>query len=160
MRLPRLAAGLALGVLVLRPAVASAHGVSPAISGFYAGGLAVLGGPDDVLQWIALCAFAATHAPNRAGWVAEALAGGLLAGFALGGLGLTASFPGWLGGAELLAVGALLAAGARVPFSVLIGLAAAIGFLRGAHDGLDAVARPDKLALAAGIGITSYMALS
>jgi len=159
LRAPRVA-GLALGLAALLPAAgAQAHGISPAISGFYAGGLLVLMGPDDVLQWIALCAFAATHRPDRAGWAAEALVAGLLGGFALGGLGLVGSFPGWVGGAELLAVGALLSAGVRVPFPVLVGLAATIGLLRGAHDGLDAVSRPDKLALAAGIGITAYLVM-
>lgn len=151
-------AGLAAGfVMLLSTAEAQAHGISPAISGFYAGGLMVLMGPEDMLQWIALCAFAVTHKPDRAGWVAEALVAGLLGGFALGGLGLARSFPGWVGGAELLAVGAPLAAGVRVPFAVLAGLAATIGLLRGAHDGLDALGRADKLALAAGIGITAYL---
>ena len=148
---------LALGLATLLPAAAAAHGLSPAISGFYAGGLMVLVSPDDVLQWIALCAFAATYAPNQAGWAAEALAAGLLAGFALGGLGLVGSFPAWVSGAELLVVGALLSAGIRVPFTALTGLAATIGLLRGAHDGLDAVARPDKLALAAGVAIAAYL---
>jgi len=157
---PAQVAGLALGLAALLPtAGAYAHGLSPAISGVYAGGLMVLMAPDDVLQWIALCAFAATHRPDRAGWAAEALAAGLLGGFALGGLGLAGSFPGWVGGAELLAVGAPLAAGVRVPFAALTGLAATIGLLRGVHDGLDAVSRPDKLALAAGIGITAYLAM-
>ncbi len=146
-------------VMLLSTAGAQAHGISPAISGFYAGGLLVLMGPDDVLQWIALCAFAATHKPNRAGWVAEALVAGLLGGFALGGLGLAGLIPGWVGGAELLAVGAPLAAGIRVPFAVLTGLAATIGLLRGAQDGLDALGRADKLALAAGIGITAYLVM-
>jgi len=159
MRRPWLKAGLALGFAVLPTVGASAHGVSPAISGFYAGGLMVLAGPDDALQWIALCAFAATHEPNRAGWAAEALVAGLLGGFALGGLGLFGSFPNWVSGAELLATGALLLAGTRAPFTLLTGLAATIGLLRGAHDGLDALARPDKLALAAGIGITAYLVM-
>jgi len=159
LRAPRAAAGLALIFAALLPAGAYAHGISPAISGFYAGGLLVLMGPDDVLQWIALCAFAATHRPDRAGWTAEALVAGLLGGFALGGLGLAGSFPGWVSVAELLATGALLSAGVRVPFAALTGLAATIGLLRGAHNGLDAAARPDKLALAAGIGITTYLVM-
>ncbi len=152
-------AGLVLAVAALAPAAAAAHGVSPAISGFYAGGLMVLMSPDDVLQWIALCAFAAIHEPGRAGWVAEALAAALLGGFALGSLLWVGSFPVWVSGAELLAIGMLLLAGIRVPFTVLIGLAVTIGLLRGAHDGLDAAARPDKLALAAGVGITAYLAM-
>ncbi len=160
MRQPWVVAGLAFGPAALVPAGAAAHGLSPAISGFYAGGLMVLVGPDDVLQWIALCALAATYEPNRAGWVAEALAAGLLGGFALGGLNLVGSFPAWVSGAELLVIGALLSAGIRLPFTALTGLAATIGLLRGAHDGLDAVARPDKLALAAGIGITAYLVMA
>jgi len=153
-------AGLALGLAALMPTGAAAHGLSPAISGFYAGGLMVLVSPDDVLQWIALCAFAATYEPGRAGWVAEALAAGLLGGFALGSLLWVGSFPAWVSGAELLLIGALLSAGIRVPFAALTGLAVTIGLLRGAHDGMDAVARPDKLALAAGIGITAYLVMA
>ena len=153
-------AWLALGLAVLTPAEAAAHGLSPAISGFYAGGLMVLVSPDDVLQWIALCAFAATYEPNQAGWAAEALAAGLLAGFALGGLHWIGSYPAWVSGAELLVTGALLSAGVRVPFTALTGLAVTIGLLRGAHDGMDAVARSDKLALAAGIGITAYLVMA
>ena len=152
-------AGLALAVAALAPAGAAAHGLSPAISSFYAGGLMVLVNPDDVLQLLALCAFAATYEPNRAGWAAEALAAGLLGGFALGSLLWVGSFPAWVSGAELLAIGTLLSAGIRLPFAVLTGLAAAIGLLRGVYDGLDAVARPDKLALAAGIGITAYLVM-
>lgn len=159
MRPPWFTAGLALGFAVLPAVGASAHGLSPAISGFYAGGLMVLVTPDDVLQWIALCTFAAMHEPNRAGWTAEALVAGLVGGFALGSVGLVGSFPRWVSGAELLVIGALLSAGTHVPFIVLTGLAATIGLLRGAHDGLDAVGRPDKLALAAGIGIIAYLVM-
>lgn len=159
MRPPWFTAGLALGFAVLPAVGASAHGLSPAISGFYAGGLMVLVTPDDVLQWIALCTFAAMHEPNRAGWTAEALVAGLVGGFALGSLGLVGSFPRWVSGAELLVIGALLSAGTHVPFIVLTGFAATIGLLRGAHDGLDAVGRPDKLALAAGIGIIAYLVM-
>ncbi len=119
----------------------------------------VLVTPDDVLQWIALCTFAAMHEPNRAGWTAEALVAGLVGGFALGSLGLVGSFPRWVSGAELLVIGALLSAGTHVPFIVLTGLAATIGLLRGAHDGLDAVGQPDKPALAAGIGIIAYLVM-
>ena len=157
MKRPWVMAGLALCALLLPPGEASAHGVSPAISGFYAGSLMVLAGPDDVLQWISLCAFAATQEPDRAGWAAETLVVGLLGGIALGSLGWIASFPGWVSGAELLTVGVLLSASLRVPFAVLSGLVATIGLLRGMHDALDTAARPDKLALAAGIGVTAYL---
>jgi hydrogenase/urease accessory protein HupE len=145
---------------LLSPVAAHAHGVSPAISGFYAGGLTVLAGPEDLLQWVALCAFAALHPPARAGWTAEALTAGLLAGFCAGAAGAVSSVPAWVGEAGLLAVGALLVAGVRAPFAALLGLAFGIGALRGLHDGLDAEARPDKLALAAGIGITAYLLMT
>jgi len=149
--------GLLCLVALLLPAAAHAHGVSPAISGFYAGGMTVLIGPEDLLQWVALGAFAAVHPPEQAGWVAEALVAGLLAGFAAGSLGLVGPIPLWAGEAGLLAVGALLVAGVCAPFPALAGLAEAIGLLRGAHAGVDMTVRQDKLALAGGIGITAYL---
>lgn len=155
----RLALALVLAALLI-PGAAAAHGVSPAISGFYAGGMTVLIGPEDLLQWVALCAFAAIHPPARAGWAAEALTAGLVAGFLAGSWGLVGSMPLWAGEAGLLAVGALLVAGVRVPFAALAGLAAGIGALRGAHDGLDMAGRSDTLALAAGIGITAYLLMA
>jgi hydrogenase/urease accessory protein HupE len=140
-------------VALLLPAAAHAHGISPAIKGFYAGGMIVLNGPEDLLQWIALSAFAAIHPPEQAGWVAEAL----VAGLAVGGLGLVGSVPLWANAAVLLTIGTLLVAGACMPFAALGGLAAGIGLLHGAHAGADMATRPDKLAIAAGVGITAYV---
>jgi hydrogenase/urease accessory protein HupE len=149
-RLPYLAA-------LLVPVAAQAHGISPAIGGFYAGGTLVLIGPEDLLQWVALGVFAAVHPPGQAGWVAEALVVGLLAGFAAGSVGLVLSVPLWASVAALLAVGALLVAGACMPFAALASLALGIGLLHGAHAGVDMTVQPDKLAIAAGIGITAYV---
>jgi hydrogenase/urease accessory protein HupE len=140
-------------VPLLLPAVAHAHGISPAIKGFYAGGMMVLNGPEDLLQWIALSAFAAIHPPEQAGWVAEAL----VAGLAAGGLSLIGSVPLWANAAVLLTIGTLLVVGARMPFAALGGLAAGIGLLHGAHAGADMAILPDKLAIAAGVGITAYV---
>jgi hydrogenase/urease accessory protein HupE len=140
-------------VALLLPAAAHAHGISPAIKGFYAGGMIVLNGPEDLLQWIALSAFAAIHPPEQAGWVAEAL----VAGLAAGGLGLIGSDPLWANAAVLLTVGTLLVAGACMPLAALGGLAAGIGLLHGAHVGADVATLPDKLAIAAGVGITAYV---
>jgi hydrogenase/urease accessory protein HupE len=145
--------GLLCLVALLLPAAAHAHGISPAIKGFYAGGMMVLNGPEDLLQWVALSAFAAIHPPKQAGWVAEAL----VAGLAVGGLGLVGSVPLWANAAVLLTVGTLLVAGACMPFAALGGLAAGIGLLHGAHAGADMVTLPDKLAIAAGVGITAYV---
>jgi hydrogenase/urease accessory protein HupE len=145
--------GLLCLVALLLPAAAHAHGISPAIKGFYAGGMIVLNGPEDLLQWIALSAFAAIHPPEQAGWVAEAL----VAGLAVGGLGLVGSVPLWANAAVLLTIGTLLVAGACMPFAALGGLAAGIGLLHGAHAGADMATRPDKLAIAAGVGITAYV---
>jgi hydrogenase/urease accessory protein HupE len=50
--------GLSCLVALLLPASAHAHGISPAIKGFYAGGMMVLNGPEDLLQWVALGTFA------------------------------------------------------------------------------------------------------
>lgn len=140
-------------VALLLPAAAHAHGISPAIKGFYAGGMIVLNGPEDLLQWIALSAFAAIHPPEQAGWVAEAL----VAGLAAGGLGLIGSVPLWANAAVLLTVGTLLVAGACMPLAALGGLAAGIGLLHGADVGADVATLPDKLAIAAGVGITAYV---
>jgi hydrogenase/urease accessory protein HupE len=140
-------------VPLLLPATAHAHGISPAIKGFYAGGMIVLNGPEDLLQWIALSAFAATHPPEQAGWVAEAL----VAGLAAGGLGLIGFVPLWANAAVLLTIGTLLVASACMPFAALGGLAAGIGLLHGAHAGADMATLPDKLAVAAGVGITAYV---
>ena len=140
-------------VALLLPAAAHAHGVSPAIKGFYAGGAMVLLGPEDLLQLVALSAFAAIHPPERAGWAAEAL----VAGLAVGCLGLVGSVPPWANMAVLLTVGTLLVAGVCMPFVALCGLAAGSGFLHGVHAGADMEALPDKLAIAAGIGITGYV---
>jgi hydrogenase/urease accessory protein HupE len=117
----------------------------------------VLIGPEDLLQWVALGAFAAIHRPERAGWVAEALVMGLLAGLAAGGLGLVGFVPLWANTAVLLTLGTLLVAGACMPFAALGGLAAGIGLLHGAHAGADMATLPDKLAIAAGVGITAYV---
>jgi hydrogenase/urease accessory protein HupE len=145
--------GLFCLVPLLLPAVAHAHGISPAIKGFYAGGMMVLNGPEDLLQWIALSAFAAIHPAKQAGWVAEALVAGLAAGC----LGLAGSVPLWANAAVLLTVGTLLIAGVCLPFAALGGLAAGIGLLHGAHAGAEIVTLPDKPAIAAGVGITAYV---
>jgi hydrogenase/urease accessory protein HupE len=145
--------GLFCLVALLLPAAAHAHGISPAIKGFYAGGMMVLNGPEDLLQWVALGTFAAIHPDNQAGWVAEALVAGLAAGC----LGLAGSVPLWANAAVLLTVGTLLVAGVRLPFAALGGLAAGIGLLHGAHAGADMATLPDKLAVAAGVGITAYV---
>jgi urease accessory protein len=145
--------GLLCLVALLLPAAAHAHSISPAIKGFYAGGMMVLNGPEDLVQWVALGAFAAIHPPKQAGWVAEALVAGLAAGC----LGLAGSVPLWVNAAVLLAVGALLVAGIRLPFAALGGLAAGIGLLLGAHAGADMATLPDKLAVTAGVGITAYV---
>jgi hydrogenase/urease accessory protein HupE len=115
----------------------------------------VLNGPEDLLQWIALSAFAAIHPAEQAGWVAEAL----VAGLAAGSLGLAGSAPPWANAAVLLTVGTLLVAGVRMPFVALGGLAAGIGLLHGAHARADMATLPDKLAIAAGVGITAYVFL-
>lgn len=117
----------------------------------------VLNGPEDLLQWVALGAFAAIHPAKQAGWVAEALVMGLLAGLAAGSLGLAGSVPLWANVAVLLTVGTLLVAGACIPFAPLGGLAAGIGLLHGVHAGADMATVPDKLAIAAGVGITAYV---
>jgi hydrogenase/urease accessory protein HupE len=145
--------GLFCLVALLLPAAAHAHGISPAIKGFYAGGMMVLNGPEDLLQWVALGAFAAIHPAKQAGWVAEALVAGLGAGC----LGLAGSVPLWANAVALLTVGTLLVAGVRLPFAALGGLAAGIGLLHGAHAGADMATLPDKLAVAAGVGITAYV---
>ena len=151
--------GLCCLVALLLPAAAHAHDISPAIKGFYAGGMMVLNGPEDLLQWVALGAFAAIHPAKQAGWVAEALVMGLLAGLAAGSLGLAGSVPLWANVAVLLTVGTLLVAGACIPFAALGGLAAGIGLLHGVHAGADMATLPDKLAIAAGVGITAVVEL-
>lgn len=149
--------GLPYLAALLVPVAAQAHGISPAIGGFYVGGMLVLVGPQDMPQWVALGVFAAAHPPEQAGWVAEALVVGLLAGFAAGSVGVVVSVPLWASAAALLTVGALLVAGAGLPFAALASLAAGIGLLHGAHAGVDTAVQPDKLAIAAGIGITAYV---
>ena len=51
----------------------------------------------------------------------------------------------------------LLVAGACMPLAALGGLAAGIGLLHGADVGADVATLPDKLAIAAGVGITAYV---
>jgi hydrogenase/urease accessory protein HupE len=63
--------GLFCLVALLLPVAAHAHGISLAIKGFYAGGMMVLNGPEDLLQWVALGAFAAIHPAKQAGWRQE-----------------------------------------------------------------------------------------
>ena len=67
------------------------------------------------------------------------------------------SVPLWANAAVLLTIGTLLVVGACVPFAALGGLAAGIGLLHGVHAGADMATLPDKLAIAAGVGITAYV---
>lgn len=150
-----------LGLLpALLPASALAHGVSPAISGFYAGGLLILAGPEDLLQWLALGAVAAVNPPERAGWAAEALTAGMLLGFAVSSTGWGVSVPPWTAAAGLLIIGTLLVAHVRCSLPALLLLALGIGVTHGIHLGMDLTDAPGNLVVAAGIGIVIYVVMT
>jgi urease accessory protein len=146
---------LAAGLLL--PGIAVAHNLAPGIGDFYAGGFNLAGGPVDVLVWIALAGVAGLHDQRPAGWVAETFAAGLLAGLLAERAMLAAAPPRLADAAVLLSAGGLMAAGRRLPGSVLLGLAALIGVLRGWHYGADTLARADLLALAGGLVLAGYV---
>ena len=120
-----------LALLAGVPGAAHAHLVNSGLGPFYNGTLHLLLSPGDLLVVLAVGLLAGQSGKPSARWAAIVLplawGGAALAGLLLG----TATASGWIGVALLILLGALVAAGVRLPPSLMASLAALTGLVHG-----------------------------
>ena len=121
--------------LALCPGIGHAHLIATGLGPVYDGIVHFALTPEDLIPALALALFAALRGKDQARRVMFALPGAWLLGGVAGTLaGAPAlALPAWL---PLLALGALVAADARLPASATTSIAAALGFALGYANGV------------------------
>nr|WP_284701378.1 HupE/UreJ family protein [Rhodoplanes tepidamans] len=142
------------------PTAAHAHLVDTRLGDFYGGALHPLTELDQLLPWVALAALAAFQGARRARWVIVAFPLALLAGGAAALLLPAPPFGPILGIGLVAATGLALAAAARLPLPVLIGLSTVMGLLHGLQNGQGLPASTDRLLFLAGATAAGYAVMT
>ncbi|WP_170149623.1 HupE/UreJ family protein [Rhodoplanes roseus] len=156
----RLLAGATVAAVLALPTAAHAHLVDTRLGDFYGGALHPLTELQQILPWIALAALAAFQGARRARWVIAAFPLALLAG-GLAALAVPAPpYESLVGIGLVAATGLALAAAARVPLPVLVGLAAVMGLLHGFQNGQGLPASTDRLLFLAGATAIGYVVMT
>lgn len=152
-------AGLLATLAALLPGTAQAHIIASRLGDFYAGAVHPLTGLEDVILWATLGLLAATQPARDARWVVLAFPAGLLVGFVAG---LQAGVPAGpvVDAALMVALGALLAAAARVPGPALFALTAALGAWRGAANAAGVSPETNTVLFGAGLVLAGYAAIT
>lgn len=149
-----IAAALAL---VSVPASADAHLINTTLGDFYGGVLYPLSGPEDVVPWFALAILASIQYPRNARWLLfvfpVALVGGALLSVVAPALFIS---PAW-NLAVIVVTGLAVAAAAKLPFPVLLGLGTLIALLHGYHNGQAMTQDTDRLLFICGVAAVGYV---
>ena len=118
-------------------APALAHSVSKRFGDFYGGMLHPLTALEHLLPILGLSLLAGQQGPRRARWVLLLFPAGLLTGAVFGGYAEPALGIIWFNRLSFIAVGILVAAAARLPFSVLGATALLLGLSHGVENTAD-----------------------
>ncbi|MDC7788861.1 HupE/UreJ family protein [Rhodoplanes sp. TEM] len=156
----RLLAAATVAAALAAPTAAHAHLVDTRLGDFYGGALHPLTELDQLLPWVALAALAAFQGARRARWVIVAFPLALLAGGAAALLLPAPPFGPILGIGLVAATGLALAAAARLPLPVLIGLSTVMGLLHGLQNGQGLPASTDRLLFLAGATAAGYAVMT
>jgi urease accessory protein len=143
-------------VVVLAPSAAQAHLVDTRLGDFYGGVLHPLTAFEEVLPWLALAALAAFQGAERARWLVVVFPLSLLVGCALSQLVPNPSFVPAAAVALIAITGLSVAAAARLPLPVLLGLAAVMGLVHGHQNGQAMTVTTDHLLFISGVATIGY----
>lgn len=150
----------AAGAFTCVPSFAHAHLVDTRLGDFYGGALHPLTEFQQILPWIALAVLAAFQEPQRARWITPAFPAALLAG-ALAALILPEPpFASALGLALVAVTGLAVAAAARVPLAILLGITVLTGLLHGYQNGATMVASTDQFLFLCGMTTVGYVVIT
>jgi hydrogenase/urease accessory protein HupE len=156
----------ALLAVMLAPAPAQAHLMNSGFGPFYDGLAHPLISPEDLLPAVAMTLLAGLGGARHGRFVLATLPSTWLAGMAAGAvlaagwaIGLP-SAPAWLVAVVTVLVGALVASDLRLPLTVVIAMAAALGALHGYDNGRDLAATPGALVAIVGIACSLFAVVS
>jgi urease accessory protein len=139
---------------------AQAHLMNSGFGPFYDGLAHPLISPEDLLPAIAMTLLAGLGGARHGRYVLATLPSAWLAGMAAGwAIGLP-SAPAWLIAVVTVLLGALVASDLRLPLSVVIAMAAALGALHGYDNGRDLAATTGALLAIAGIACSLFALVS
>jgi hydrogenase/urease accessory protein HupE len=158
---------VALLAAVLAPATpAQAHLMNSGFGPFYDGLAHPLISPEDLLPAVAMTLLAGLGGARHGRFVLATLPSAWLAGMAAGAvlaagwaIGLP-SAPAWLVAVVTVLVGALVASDLRLPLTVVIAMAAALGALHGYDNGRDLAATTGALVAILGIACSLFAVVS
>jgi len=149
---------LLAGMLAATPA--QAHLMNSGFVPFYDGLAHPLISPEDLLPAMAMTLLAGLGGARQGRFVLAILPGAWLAGMAAGwAIGLPAA-PAWLNAVATVLIGALVASDLRLPLTVVIAMAAALGALHGYDNGRDLAATSGGLVAIGGIACALFALVS
>ena len=149
---------LLAGMLAATPA--QAHLMNSGFGPFYDGLAHPLISPEDLLPAMAMTLLAGLGGARQGRFVLAILPGAWLAGMAAGwAIGLPAA-PAWLNAVATVLIGALVASDLRLPLTVVIAMAAALGALHGYDNGRDLAATSGGLVAIGGIACALFALVS
>jgi urease accessory protein len=156
----------ALLAVMLPAAPAQAHLMNSGFGPFYDGLAHPLISPEDLLPAVAMTLLAGLGGARHGRFVLATLPSAWLAGMAAGAvlaagwaIGLP-SAPAWLVAVVTVLVGALVASDLRLPLTVVIAMAAALGALHGYDNGRDLAATTGALVAILGIACSLFAVVS
>jgi urease accessory protein len=150
----------ALMAIVVGARPAHAHLMTTGFGPFYDGLTHLLVSPEYLLPMIALALLAGLHGPRFGRTVLFALPAAWLAGSALGLLAATRVSMPLATATVTIAVGALVAAGRRLPLALVGGFAVAAGVLAGVLNGSELATAHSSPLAAAGAAAALFVVVS
>jgi urease accessory protein len=151
---------IAAATLFAGTQAADAHIIASRLGDFYAGALHPLSDLQDLILWAAMGMLAGSLGAAKGRWLVLVFPLGLLAGLVLGRVfGVGSAGPAADAG-MILVLGALLAAAARIPTTLLCAIAFGLAVMRGAANAGDLGPETDRWLFAAGLACAGYAAIT